>query len=117
MGYISVYLYYDGNNTETDPVVAKAWIWTKTRNFELEKYEFSNGNKNGWNKNDIGWLNFRKQKDLIEKDCNEAGTLTITMYCGMDQASVLFLGVRVFSRTFFNARHRAKRRNGALLLR
>jgi hypothetical protein len=84
--YVAVYLNYAGENTETDPVVAKAMIQTKTTKAQLSKFEFCNEERH-W-----GLYNFSKREDVIEIDCNDAGTLTITieLEVGTEKKSVWF---------------------------
>ncbi|OEU14332.1 hypothetical protein FRACYDRAFT_240867 [Fragilariopsis cylindrus CCMP1102] len=74
--YVSVFLKYVGENTKTDPVVAKAMIQTKTTSRQLPKAEYcsSEGKYDSW-----GLGNFSKREDVITNDCNDAGTLTITI--------------------------------------
>jgi len=72
--HVSIYLVYAGKNTETDPVVAKIAFRTKTINYQQKKWEFSKGVKSGY-----GLADFAKREDIIKKDCNEAGTLTVTV--------------------------------------
>jgi hypothetical protein len=70
--YVSVFLCYAGENTGTNPVVAKAMIQTKTINMQISKFEFSIENKNYAR----GRYDYCKREDIIENDCNNAGTLT-----------------------------------------
>ena len=67
--HVSIYLVYAGENAETNP--AKGVVRTKTVNKELPKHEFSIRS--------CGWTDFGKREDIIKNDCNEAGTLTITV--------------------------------------
>jgi hypothetical protein len=80
-------LWYAGENTETDPVLAKAMIRRKSKNKELSKYEYSKGEEQSW-----GWKNFSKREDIIKNDCNDAGTLTITveLQVGTEKRSIWF---------------------------
>jgi len=43
--FVSIYLWYAGENTETDPVLAKAMIRRKYKNRELSKHEYIKGEK------------------------------------------------------------------------
>mmetsp|Transcript_53107 Transcript_53107/g.57637 ORF Transcript_53107/g.57637 Transcript_53107/m.57637 type:complete len:458 (-) Transcript_53107:317-1690(-) len=71
--YVSIDLAFVGEKAETDRVVEKAVVRTKTINWNTPKHEYSNG------KNFCRKLNFVKREDAIEKECNDAGTLTITV--------------------------------------
>jgi hypothetical protein len=73
--YVSVFLHFAGENTKTDPVVAKAMIRTKTDNSKLPKYEYSK--EEGIM--GFGCPDFSEREDIIKNDCNDAGTLTITV--------------------------------------
>eukprot|EP00751_Fragilariopsis_kerguelensis_P038212 CAMPEP_0170950126 /NCGR_PEP_ID=MMETSP0735-20130129/29735_1 /TAXON_ID=186038 /ORGANISM="Fragilariopsis kerguelensis, Strain L26-C5" /LENGTH=173 /DNA_ID=CAMNT_0011360421 /DNA_START=66 /DNA_END=583 /DNA_ORIENTATION=+ len=71
--YVSMYLVYDGDRTKTNPVVTKAVFRTKTSNGEIPKHGYHVEMRWG------GWSNWETRKDMIEKDCDDAGTLTITV--------------------------------------
>ena len=71
--YVTLGLKYVGENTKTDPVVAKAIILTKTDNTHLPIHEYSK------DKGPFGINDFSKREDLIANDCNDAGTLTIKL--------------------------------------
>ena len=45
----------------------------KTINHELEKYEYSKDNQS------YGYRNFKPRKDIIQNECNDEGTLIITV--------------------------------------
>ena len=69
--YVSIYLVYAGKNTATDPVVAKAVFQTKTVNYKAGKTKF-------WkNQYYCGYSNFAKREDIVQKELNQDGTLTI----------------------------------------
>jgi hypothetical protein len=71
--YISIYLNCAvGKSTKTNPVLAKAMIRTKTKNIHLSKGVYSK--ENFW-----GVRNYSSREDIIKNDCNDAGTLTITV--------------------------------------
>ena len=63
--YISIFLCYNGNNTDTDLIDAKAVIRTKTTNRRLRKHGFVQGD------NALGYNDFSKRDDVIQNDCNE----------------------------------------------
>ena len=50
-------------------------IQTKTTSYQLTKYEFCNEK----NHRSGGWLDWSTRKNIITNDCNDAGTLTITI--------------------------------------
>ena len=65
---------YAGENTKTDPVVAKAMIHTKTTSELLDKDEYDNEDEEY-----CDLINFSKREDIIKNDCDDAGALTITI--------------------------------------
>ncbi|OEU18050.1 hypothetical protein FRACYDRAFT_268854, partial [Fragilariopsis cylindrus CCMP1102] len=71
--YVSMFLFYSDDNDRTDPVVAMAVIETKTISHTLPKFEFRKGQAG------YGWPDYGKRQDIIDNDCNHAGTLTITV--------------------------------------
>jgi len=72
--HVSISLVYADENSNTDPVVvAKTWIRTKTSNHEIPRHAFTKENSTSV------YRNYSTRKDIIENDCNEAGTLTITL--------------------------------------
>jgi hypothetical protein len=73
--HVSMFLVYAGENTKIKSVVAKAIIRTKAINIEIPKFEFSIECKNS----SRGFYDFSERKDVIQHDCNDAGTLTITV--------------------------------------
>jgi speckle-type POZ protein len=101
--YISLDLMYAGENTKTDPVLAKAMFRMKTTNRQLEKDKYYK--ENAW-----GLCHFAKREDIITNDCNDAGTLTITVVLEVatEKKSVWFpqlnycdniIGTQLFSST------------------
>ena len=72
--YVTLGLYYAGENTKTDSVVAKkAMIHTKTTSELLDKEEYYNEGGS------CNLYNFSKREDIIKNDCDDAGALTITI--------------------------------------
>ena len=71
--YVSLFIVYDGKNTEKDPVVAKAVVRTKTINEITPRTEFSKENR------DYGFPDFATREDIIKNDCDDVGTLTVTV--------------------------------------
>jgi len=73
--YISIFLHYAGDNADTDPVVAKKYIRTKTITQKKwgKRHEYSKEKKS------LGHPNFSTREQIIQNDCNEAGTLSITV--------------------------------------
>ena len=101
--YISLDLMYAGENTKTDPVLAKAMFRTKTTNRQLEKDKYYK--ENAWE-----LCHFTKRGDILTNDCNDAGTLTITVVLEVatEKKSVWFpqlnycdniIGTQLFSST------------------
>ena len=70
--YVSIYLIYAGENTETNPVNVRYQIRTKAT-----KYLFSGENQFSSKTNSSGWTNFKKREDIIRDDLDTNGTLTI----------------------------------------
>ena len=72
----AIFLFYGGDNNKTNPVVAKANIKTKTTDYDLMQHEFSNETvaTRGY-----GFFDFSTRQNLIEQDCDDVGTLTITV--------------------------------------
>jgi speckle-type POZ protein len=70
--YVSFFLKYAGENTKNNSVLAKPIIRTETINAQHLEKKYSK--KNLW-----GWSEFSKREDIIKNDCNDAGTLTITV--------------------------------------
>jgi len=81
----SIYLLNAAENTETDPGLTNIFIRTKTVSKDKE-FEYFNSNKC------FGWKDFNKRENIIENDCNEVGTLTITveLEIGTEKRSVWF---------------------------
>jgi len=69
-GYVYIYMFFKGVDNESDPPDVKAMIRTKTISRELEK---------STNKRLVGCHKFSTRNDIIENDCNDDGTLTITV--------------------------------------
>jgi hypothetical protein len=87
--YLYIYINYAGSNTTTDPVVAKARIWTKTVNRQIKNHEYSKDNQPS--RAGVGTI-FFKRKDIIKKYCNDAGTLifTVELQVSTEKRSVWF---------------------------
>jgi hypothetical protein len=82
--YVSIYMHYAGSNTKTDPVLAKATIWTKTAHRQIKKHEYIKEDRG------LGRHNFFKREDIIQKNCNDAGTLMITVELQVANRSIWF---------------------------
>ena len=74
--HLSIFFVYDGENTESDPVVAKAVCRSKTKtiNWIMPRTKFYKDDGGGF-----GWPDFGRRIKIIEKDCDDEGTLTITV--------------------------------------
>jgi hypothetical protein len=73
--YVSIFLYYDGEN-ETE-FAARFSIETTTDYEHVERHDFSRKRENKSRK--WGFSNFAKRREVIENDCDEEGTLTIAV--------------------------------------
>jgi len=77
---VCIDLVYAGENVSTDPVVTQACIRTQTDSEEIPRHEISKyAFSKELNSNAFSCHNIATREDLIENDCNEAGTLTITV--------------------------------------
>ena len=70
--YVSMYLLYAGENTETNPVNVRFQIWTKTSNGAHYNHAFATGPNHLW-----GTRSFKKRQDMILDDLDWKGTLTV----------------------------------------
>ena len=70
--YVSFYLRCEVENSISNPVVAMTDIRTKTKSTTLGKVSYSKGSYRGWH-------NFSKRQDIIQNDCTQEGTLTVTV--------------------------------------
>ena len=70
--YVSLYLCCEVENSISNPVVAMADIRTKTNSRDLGKVYFSKGSYRGWH-------DCFKLQDIIQNDCTQEGTLTVTV--------------------------------------
>jgi hypothetical protein len=68
---VSLYLCCEVENSISNPVVAIADIRTKTKSERSKKTDF--------NKSGKGWPEFSKRQDIIQFDCTEEGTFTVTV--------------------------------------
>ena len=87
--HVSIFVMYDGENTEINPVIMKGRIRTKMINHELAKHEYS--------KEDpfYGCIDFTTREDIIQNECNNEGTLIIWVSLGEGVLGLCFLFVSI----------------------
>ena len=69
--YSSIFLYCKSDNIETNPVIARVSIRTKTTVLTPSAYKYTKKTVGR------GSENFKKREDIIQQDLNKQGTLTI----------------------------------------